>query len=241
MSMKSGRGRLSSTNSLTEKILRNCPCEYAAWSPSCQSPTCQSPAVNIRSPISNQSHGTLRLMRSARNQGVGCIFAVENIDHRGSRLIGPAWGETPPASEIPPHAFPNSRPERPIASCATISVIIGRIPDGDKHRFVNYDFPFPEPDGPRLNSIETGERNWVKAPFRDAQATSATDNHKNIIFDRSSKAKLGQGIGACDDQFFRPWFSICGTRSASRPHPNRAGKITEPTGAQGRSTLSALP
>ena len=74
---------------------------------------------------------------------------------------------------------------------ATISVIISRIPDGDKHRFVNYDFPFPKPDEPRLNSIETWERNWVKAPFRDIQATSAADNHKNIIVDRSSKAKLG--------------------------------------------------
>jgi hypothetical protein len=92
-------------------------------------------------------------------------------------------------------------------------VIISRIPDGDKHRFVNYDFPFPEPDEPRLNSIETGERKWVKAPFRDAQATSATDNHKNIILDHSSKAKFSQGVGACDDQFFCPWFSVCGTRS----------------------------
>ena len=45
MLIKSGRGRLSSTNSLTEKTLRNCPCEYAAWSPSCQSPTCQRPAA----------------------------------------------------------------------------------------------------------------------------------------------------------------------------------------------------
>jgi hypothetical protein len=74
-------------------------------------------------------------------------------------------------------------------------VIISRTPDGDKHRFVNYDFPFPEPDEPRLNSIETGERKWVKAPFRDAQATSATDNHKNIILDHSSKAKFSQGVG----------------------------------------------
>jgi hypothetical protein len=56
---------------------------------------------------------------------------------------------------------------------------------------VNNDFPLPEPDEPRLNSIEAGEPNWVKASFRDAQATSAADNHKNIIFDRSSKAKLG--------------------------------------------------
>ena len=45
MLIKSGRGRLSSTNSLTEKTLRNCPCEYAAWPPSCQSPTCQRPAA----------------------------------------------------------------------------------------------------------------------------------------------------------------------------------------------------
>ena len=83
-----------------------------------------------------------------------------------------------------------SRAEWPIASWTTISVIISRIKDGDKHRFVNYDFPFPKPDEPRLNSIETRERNWVKAPFRDVQATSAADNHKNIIVDRSSKAKL---------------------------------------------------
>ena len=87
--------------------------------------------------------------------------------------------------------FPSSRPEWPIASWATISVIISRIPNGDKHRFVNYDFPFPKPDEPRLNSIETRERNWVKAPFRDVQATSAADNHKNIIVDCGSKAKLG--------------------------------------------------
>src|SRR5215469_3907766 len=45
ISIKSGRGRLSTMNSLTEKTLRNCPCEYAAWPPSCQSPTCQSPAA----------------------------------------------------------------------------------------------------------------------------------------------------------------------------------------------------
>jgi len=87
ISMKSGRGRLSSTNSLTEKILRNCPCEYAAWSPSCQSPTCQSPAVIRPSPISNQSHDTLRLARSARNQRIGCLFAVENIDLGGRKPI----------------------------------------------------------------------------------------------------------------------------------------------------------
>jgi hypothetical protein len=64
-------------------------------------------------------------------------------------------------------------------------------PNRDKHRFVNYDFPFPKPDKPPINSIETRERNWVKAPFRDVQATSAADNHKNIIVDRGSKAKLG--------------------------------------------------
>jgi hypothetical protein len=45
ISIKSGRGRLSSMNNLTEKILRNCPCEYAAWPPSCHSPTCQRPAI----------------------------------------------------------------------------------------------------------------------------------------------------------------------------------------------------
>ena len=45
ISIKSGRGRLSTKNSLTEKTLRNCPCEYATWLPSCQSPTCQRPAI----------------------------------------------------------------------------------------------------------------------------------------------------------------------------------------------------
>jgi hypothetical protein len=93
----------------------------------------------------------------------------------------------------------------------TISVVINRIRDGDQHRFVNYDFPFSEPDEPRLNSIETRERNWVKAPFRDAQATSATDNHKNAIFDRGSKAKLGQGVGARDDHSF-----VHGSESVAR-------------------------
>src|SRR5215831_9567318 len=29
-----------------------------------------------------------------------------------------------------------------------------------------------------------------------------------------------------------PWFRVCGTRSASRPHPNRAGNA-EATGAEG--------
>jgi hypothetical protein len=125
MSMKSGRGRLSSTNSLTEKILRNCPCEYAVWSPSCQSPTCQSPAVNRPFPDF---------------ESIAWYAAINEICSQ-------------------------SRPERPIASCATISVIIGRIPDGDKHRFVNYDFPFPKPEGPRLNSIETGNETRRKRLF----------------------------------------------------------------------------
>jgi hypothetical protein len=142
---------------------------------------------------------------------------------RHGGLIEPAYRQTTTTVRDATRRIPSSRPKRPIASWATISVIISRIPDGDKHRFVNYDLPFPEPDEPRLNSIEAGERNWVKAPFRDAQATSTTDNHKNIIFDRSSKAKLGQGIGPCDNQFFRPWFGVCGTQSGSRPHPNRAG------------------
>jgi hypothetical protein len=39
--------------------------------------------------------------------------------------------------------------------------------------------------------------------------------------------------------FFRPWFSVCGTRSASRPHPNRPGNA-EATGAQGRSILCCI-
>jgi hypothetical protein len=135
----------------------------------------------------------------------------------------------------------SSRPEWPMASSATISVIISRIRDGDQHRFVNYDFPFSEPDEPRLNSIETRERNWVKAPFRDAQATSATDNHKNTIFDRGSKAKLGQGVGARDDHSFVHGSESVARRQGSRPHPNRAGKLLNRPGAQGRSTLFAVP
>ena len=65
-----------------------------------------------------------------------------------------------------------------------------------------------EPDEPRLNSIETREPNWVKAPFRDAQATSATDSP---IFDRGSKAKLDQGVGARDDHSF-----VHGSESVAR-------------------------
>src|SRR5262249_24080670 len=80
-------------------------------------------------------------------------FAVENIDHRESRLIGPAWEEATTSVRDAARRIPSSGPEQQIASWATISVII--------------------------------------ASFRDAQATSATDNHKNIIFDRSSKARLG--------------------------------------------------
>jgi hypothetical protein len=74
--------------------------------------------------FSNQSHGTLRLARSARNQGVGCILAVENIDHRESRLIGPAWEEAITSIRDPARRIPSPRPEQPMASWATISVII---------------------------------------------------------------------------------------------------------------------
>jgi len=72
--------------------------------------------------------------------------------------------------------FSSSWPEWPIASWATISVIISRIPNGDKHRFVNYDFPFPKPDEPCLNSIETRERNWVKAPFGDIRGRQSQEH-----------------------------------------------------------------
>src|SRR5437867_958786 len=58
MSIKSGRGRLSSTNSLTEKILRNCPVntQLGHLPAKAQLPKAQQPSV--LSPISNQSHGT---------------------------------------------------------------------------------------------------------------------------------------------------------------------------------------
>jgi hypothetical protein len=145
-------------------------------------------------------------------------FNVENID--GSRLIGRACRQTTMTVRDATRRIPSSRPERPIASCATISVIISRIPDGDKHRFFNYDLPSPNLTSRASTPSRSGERNWVKAPFRDAQATSTTDNHKNIIFDRSSKAKLGQPIGSC--------VRIPIVR-----------EITEPTG-EGQSTLFAL-
>jgi hypothetical protein len=84
MSIKSGRGRLSSTNSLTEKTLRNCPCEYAAWPPSCQSPTCQRPTV-IRPVPDFESIKRYSAISEVCSQS--CAFAVENIEHRGSRLL----------------------------------------------------------------------------------------------------------------------------------------------------------
>jgi hypothetical protein len=40
-----------------------------------------------------------------------------------------------------------------------------------------------------------------------------TNNHKNIILDRSGKAKLGQRVRACDDQIFCPL--VGGRRSVS--------------------------
>ena len=144
-----------------------------------------------------------------------------NIDHGGAVNRAVLGRHNHNAARL----IASSRPEWPMASSATISVIISRIRDGDQHRFVNYDFPFSEPDEPRLNSIETRERNWVKAPFRDAQATSATDNHKNTIFDRGSKAKLGQGVGARDDHSFVHGSESVARRQGSRPHPNRAGKL----------------
>src|SRR6516165_7201406 len=105
MSIKSGLGRLSSTNSLTEKTLRNCPCEYAAWPPSCQSPTCQSPAAirpvpdfeinrmkaqlakaqqpSVLSPISKSIAWYAAISEISRNSRSRLHFAVENTNHRG--------------------------------------------------------------------------------------------------------------------------------------------------------------
>jgi hypothetical protein len=45
---KSGLGRLSSINNLTEKTLRNRPNEYKVSLSCCQSPTCQSPSAIIK-------------------------------------------------------------------------------------------------------------------------------------------------------------------------------------------------
>src|SRR5258708_917447 len=86
MSIKSGRGRLSSTNSLTEKTLRNWPCEYAAWPPSCQSPTCQRPAA-IRPVPDLESIEWYSAISEIWSQSRSRLhFAVENIEH----LISPA-------------------------------------------------------------------------------------------------------------------------------------------------------
>ena len=43
------------------------------------------------------------------------------------------------------------------------------------------------------------------------------------FFDRS-KAKLSQGIGACDDPFFCPWFRVCGTLVAGDGWTGRVGQ-----------------
>jgi hypothetical protein len=59
---------------------------------------------SVRSPISNQSHGTLRITRSARNQEV-VVFLLWKPWTIESRLIGLAWGETTPASEMPPPTY----------------------------------------------------------------------------------------------------------------------------------------
>jgi hypothetical protein len=88
------------------------------------------------------------------------------------------------------------------------------LPFGNKHCFVNHDFGLPKTNESRLNSIEVWERNWAKAACRDCQATSVTNNHKNIILDRSGKTKLGQRVRTGDDQTFIR-FRICGTRSGS--------------------------
>jgi hypothetical protein len=83
-----------------------------------------------------------------------------------------------------------------------------RIPNGNKHCFVNHDFGLPKTNESRLNSIEVWERNWAKAPCRDCQATSVTNNHKNIILDRSGKTKLGQRVRTGDDQTFYPFQNL---------------------------------
>jgi hypothetical protein len=62
--------------------------------------------------------------------GSRCVFAVETIDNREPFNWAGVGRNNHGVRDAAPHAFPNSRPERPIASCATISVIIGRIPDG---------------------------------------------------------------------------------------------------------------
>src|SRR5262249_60161724 len=71
--------------------------------------------------------------------------------------------------------FSSSWPEWPIASWATISVIISRIPNGDKHRFVNYYFPFPKPDDPCLNSVATRDRHRVKRQSDDTRGRQPHD------------------------------------------------------------------
>src|SRR5262245_8976813 len=78
-------------------------------------------------------------------------------------------------------------------------------------------------------------------PFnRAAWGDTTTKSEGRYFFDRGSKDKLSQVVGACGDQFFRPGFRVCATQSAPCPHPYRAGKFTEPIGAQRRSTLFPL-
>jgi hypothetical protein len=64
-----------------------------------------------------------------------------------------------------------------------------RIQNGNKHCFVNHDFGLPKTNESRLNSIEVWERNWAKAPCRDCQATSVTNNG------RTSNQDQGQALG----------------------------------------------
>jgi hypothetical protein len=234
--MKSGRGRLSSTNSLTEKTLRNSPCEYAAWSPSCQSPTCQSPAA-IRPYPDFESIAWYAAMSEICSQSRSWLhFNVENID--GSRLIGPACRQTTTTVRDATRRIPSSRPERPIASCATISVIISRIPDGDKHRFVNYDLPSPNLTSRASTPSRSGERNWVKDRFEMLKRHPRPTITRTLFLIAAARPSWVNVSGpAIINSFVRGSESVARSQDLVRIPIVR--EITEPTG-EGQSTLFAL-
>jgi hypothetical protein len=175
MSIKSGRGRLSSTNSLTEKTLRNCPCEYAAWPPSCQSPTCQSPTAISRVPDF---------------ESIALYAAISGIC---------------------------SQSKESVTICCGIS-------------------------------LETGERNWVKAPLRDAQATrdrqsegDTTCSVRSLIsaelVGRLRLTDLTAG-GACDEN---PQFEGSSRRVENPTEPSSSVDAKGPQKSPQKKELAPAP
>ena len=102
-----------------------------------------------------------------------------------------------------------------------------------------YDHPFPEPDEPRLNPIETGERNWVKAPLRDAQGRPRPTITRTLFLIAAARPSWVKVSGpAIINSFVRGSESVARSQDLVRIPIVR--EITEPTG-EGQSTLFALP